>query len=482
MIPTLDDAKTAGLDPVEDIRDILSIRMGKSHQVRARAGFAQAVADQYGVNVSKKHAKQLGLVKAESKFLPKDTYVPEGVAKAFQGIEELHTNTYTANAFSQYASKITNTWKVYQTGINPAFHVRGVIGDGYLNYLDGVSPTAYPAAAKMLKKTGNFRVGNVNLTGAQMWDEFTATGARSSFGVSELPGGARSTYVPKQILDPVRALSESRENFTRAAHFKHSVSKYGKNAKTMEEVREAGIKAAADLDHYNFNYMDLTPTEKKIKKVVPFYTFSRKNIPLQLESLFLKPGKLATKTKAFHAMEVMMGTDQSSTLELGSDIPDWAKEAVEEAKMSGETISTGPGSFLDPRLPSQDLAGLLGSVESSFKGEEEDTGQYRNVAADLLSRTGPLINVPTQLAFGKQLFGDKGIYDNKQFLANQKPGVVKNLLKGIDPKASEKEKKSALLRLLASNFDAEAYVETEEDKKKAKTYQVEGSSNNGGKQ
>lgn len=54
-----------------------------------------------------------------------------------------------------------------------------------------------------------------------------------------------------------------------------------------------------------FDYNALTPFEKQfMKRVVPFYTWMRKNIPLQVEMMFKQPGKFATTYKAMQDIGV----------------------------------------------------------------------------------------------------------------------------------------------------------------------------------
>ena len=49
--------------------------------------------------------------------------------------------------------------------------------------------------------------------------------------------------------------------------------------------------AAQVVKKHLFDYTDLTKAERKLKIVVPFYTFTRKNLPLQLKTLIERPDK-----------------------------------------------------------------------------------------------------------------------------------------------------------------------------------------------
>jgi hypothetical protein len=43
---------------------------------------------------------------------------------------------------------------------------------------------------------------------------------------------------------------------------------------------------------FHFDYSDLAEWEKKLKRVVPFYVWTRRNIPLMLEQMYADPENL----------------------------------------------------------------------------------------------------------------------------------------------------------------------------------------------
>lgn len=455
LIPTLKDAKKAGLQPVEDIRDILSIRAGKSHQVRARAGFAEEVAREYGVKANKAEAKRLGLEQADSNFLDKDTYLPPDIAKTLKGVEKLQDDPKVYNEFTKHLDKITNTWKLLATGPNPGFHIRNLQGDTFLNYMAGVnSPKPYMRAARIQMPGGmdaKFKVGKSMFTGRELWQEFIQSGSKSSFGVAELPNRATANYVPNKYIAPIRNISETRENFTRFAHFLDKVEKG--NVKDYKDLRQAGIEAAKSIDKFNYNYLDLTPFEKNYaKKAIPFYVFMRKNIPLQLESALLRPGKLATKAKSFSLIEQMLGTNElgPANVELGTEAAEWAKNVTDEDIKSGESIRTGPGAVYNPRLPTENLTEIVQQLAG--ESGNENIGDY------IGQKLNPIAGIPIQLTTGHQFLGGRNIYDTDKFFTDQNVGVGK-LLQRLLSSANTEQKKKAIQKWIYSGFNAEDYPE-----------------------
>ena len=68
------------------------------------------------------------------------------------------------------------------------------------------------------------------------------------------------------------------------------------------------VEAAETVDKFLFDYGALTDFEKDVmKRVVPFYTFMRKNIPLQLEQMLERPQFFAALDRAFTNVEKMDG-------------------------------------------------------------------------------------------------------------------------------------------------------------------------------
>ena len=64
--------------------------------------------------------------------------------------------------------------------------------------------------------------------------------------------------------------------------------------------------AAAMVDKFLFDYSDLTDFEQNVmKRIVPFYTFMRKNLPMELAQMFSNPNKFTVVDKALTNFEKM---------------------------------------------------------------------------------------------------------------------------------------------------------------------------------
>jgi hypothetical protein len=139
------------------------------------------------------------------------------------------------------------------------------------------------------------------------------------------------------ILNFNRQMGSVIENNARLTHFAHKIFNDGVPAEI----------AANSVRKYLFDYSDLTPFERDfMKMLIPFYTWSRKNIPLQLQALVTDPGKYAKFPKAIGAIEAL----SSEWEDLPN--PDYFQEL--HAVRLPVRIEGQP-TFINPNLPFQDL-------------------------------------------------------------------------------------------------------------------------------
>lgn len=292
------------------------------------------------------------------------------------------------NYFVKKFDKVQSIWKTQATVLNPGHHMRNLMGDTYMNFLDGVNVRAYHDAAKVISDHVRDMSINVKKFGkldkAQIRSLYEGQGLKSGFVQSEnlLKESTRFKNASK-VLEKIGKGTDKREDFTRYAHFIDALKKESKRSKTLEEAAE---RAARRVRKYNFDYSDLTAREKKyFKKVVPFYTFTRKALPVQLEMLFTKPGKIVAVSKGQKAIERLTGartSDEDPYPGLDHAIPPWYEDKL--------TASVGNNKILSPSLP-VDLIG------------EASQGGPAGVGREIMGRLSPLIKTPVELSMGRDL-------------------------------------------------------------------------------
>jgi len=196
------------------------------------------------------------------------------------------------------------------------------------------------------------------------------------------------------------------ENNARLAHF---IAK-----------REQGLSvadSAASVRKYLFDYNDLSSVERRIfKRVSPFYTFTRKSIPLYAGMLLRDPGK-------FNRIGYVQQSLADQAKYQAEDVPEWMKESrgvplpqsfsdmLAKIPVLNTSFRKGVPSVLNPDLPFKNLLNLIDAGGTSL----DDPSGSENIRTliNLAGFGGPAGILPTayQAATGKNIFSGGNIDD-----------------------------------------------------------------------
>jgi hypothetical protein len=200
---------------------------------------------------------------------------------------------------------VLNWWKG-QALIAPSYHIRNVVGNIWNNFLAGVkNPISYIQAGLLQSgKAKDFKIAGMG--GEELLQLAKKRGVLGEgWYAADIPtaieSGIKTTW--KKGINPLsqqnyvfrlnKTVGSAFENNARLAHFIDKL----KSGSTIDD-------AVMSVKKFLFDYQDLTTFEKTVmKRVFPFYTWSRKNIPLQLENLIKQPGKYAGLEKAIKGIE-----------------------------------------------------------------------------------------------------------------------------------------------------------------------------------
>jgi hypothetical protein len=311
--------------------------------------------------------------------------------------------------FGSTARSVMNWWKGMATVARPTFHVRNLLGGVWNNKIAGVTLEDYLwVRNKMIRFRSDVdRIGETAARNAldpesrEIIGAFFAQGAgESSFARSSwnrLDFGADRSM--RQRLNPMSSQGflveggqwgmQSVEDYLRMACFRHH---YKRAAAGL--VGDARLSAAAAANSWtlavHFDYKNLTALEKKVKSVVPFFVWTRRNLPLQMRALVERPDLFAKYNHLVHGFNDQgldgpydaypFGPNQPSLLTdtgmvMNADTPMWARF------------------ILSPDLPLNDL----GNIENVFS-----PASWINLIAGTL---GPQITAPFQ-AQAQEEMGD----------------------------------------------------------------------------
>jgi hypothetical protein len=171
------------------------------------------------------------------------------------------------------------------------------------------------------------------------------------------------------------------ENFVRNAAFIRGLREYG--------TADGGGSAALLSRALHFDYQDLSDFERTWMRgtFIPFYTWARNNVPLQVRALMKEPGKMHRLTMANDAAADVWGDDEYDV------VPEWMREKlgwVSRFSYAGSPIVIGVES------PATDLNRFI------------KVGRPRDVAGGVrrqaLNSLSPAVAIPVEQMMGVNAF------------------------------------------------------------------------------
>lgn len=201
-------------------------------------------------------------------------------------------------------------------------------------------------------------------------------------------------------------LNKLLEEFVRGAPIVTGLRKYGNS--------EAGVNAAGLLMKASqFDYADLSPFERDVmRRIIPFYTYMRKNLAAQTRLLANDPARIASNLRGWDVVKDIFSDPEGNTYA----IPDYIGE------MFGFVIDDNIRKDIIKRSPSW-LGAVLGSNPIAFKPEspvfdlEKFTqgGVSQVLKQQFIGSSNPLLKEVLQFTLEENLF------KNKKYSANGVP-------------------------------------------------------------
>ena len=239
--------------------------------------------------------------------------------------------------------EVQRWWKKYALALRPAWHSRNAFSNFWNNWFIGglTNPKRYGQAAAVQKamqyKKGDivseidrlagrltgkvvdpsFKVPGTGMTREEIWEAAVNSGIYEAGlygtdieqaalrGASNIPGATEWKGINKAF-----AAGKTVENNARLALFIDRLAK-GDN---IEDAAQMVRKAL-------FDYADLSPFEKQtMKRMFPFYTWTRKNIPAQLHAVLQHPDRA-------NKINIIVGGIQRDVPKINDDdIEQWVKD------------------------------------------------------------------------------------------------------------------------------------------------------------
>lgn len=230
-------------------------------------------------------------------------YFDKDVAKHMDAIYDATLNPKSwmpgspeLNPFLKVFDGVQDVWKKYTLMVWPAYHARNVVGNVWNNFLGGIAnPQEYARAIKFQFANNDtiFRVGSFEMTKADWLKTMHRYGVAGEEQFSRYMSISTATDLFGKPLKKENAFLRTGmkagnwlEDNARITHFWNKVENAAPNADNIFS------DAAWSVKKYLFDYGDLLDVEKGVlRRVFPFYSWTRKNLPLQIRSLVEQPHK-----------------------------------------------------------------------------------------------------------------------------------------------------------------------------------------------
>lgn len=337
----------------------------------------------------------------------------------------MHLENIAANAravFTPYGIKIMGEsargalafWKASATIGRPTFSIRNMIGGVFNNMIINVGLRDYAFVGmhgvtfrKIFNQTHDIglALGALPPKVRTVWQAGLEAGVLDASFSSQLQrvrsGANKLSANPFNVQDFAlnRAgiqMMMTTEDFLRMAAF----------SRHYNPANPASAKLAATLAHtVHFDYQNLTSIEQSIRKLVPFYVWSRRNIPLQIQNMIENPG-LAAKYQ-----HLMTNVAASSGDQMQDDLPHspyLGGLAAGTGMVFDEDTPFWSRVMFDPQVGLRDVEELIDNATAGPTG-------WLNQVSNLLS---PAATAPFELAASGE-YGDVNAPAGLHFILRQ---------------------------------------------------------------
>jgi hypothetical protein len=322
------------------------------------------------------------------------------------------TNQEEINKFLKLYDGAQNWWKMWSLGVRPAYHSKNMIGNLWNSYLGGLTnPLLYGQAGSLQIKIAKNNLSG-KIAGYPADELYDAMMTRGVFGQgqyggdisrtleSQISGGNKNPFTlatSNPILQGGFKLGQTVEDNARIALFIDQLNKGASFDKAGNHVRK-----------YLFDYGDVNPFEKDVlKRVMPFYTWSRKNIPLQLEALATQPDKINKINLAINNAQQAYQVEQPDL----AQVPDYIREQAPVYVGSNAEAGTVSAIPLANLIPTFDIAAITKFLNTETAPQGIQRGKLGTALSTVMGGVSPLIKAPLEYLANYDFFRKKNIQE-----------------------------------------------------------------------
>ena len=280
--------------------------------------------------------------------------------------------------FFKIVDKYTQFFKTYATA-TVGFHVRNAFSATFMNSTDGVT------VRNMGRGIDLWRIVDSNPQdyASKLPSWITPEQAESAVKAVFASGGGGGQYGAAELrLGKSKLTNNAYTRFSQRIGGK--VEGFVRMGMAVDSILagETWDAAAARITRIHFDYSQVSKLDASMKRIIPFWTFMSRNLPLQIQQMFLKPKMY----QAYQSLARNMGQDYE-----GGMVPKSWQEAG--------AFEITDGVWAAPDLPHVRLKAEL----------EKLTSDPQRLLAD----GNPLFKVPFEtIIAGKKLYNDQDFKEN----------------------------------------------------------------------
>lgn len=418
--------------------------------------------------------------------------------------------------------KILQLWKINATAVKPGFHVRNAYNNLFQSYLNVGAKVFDPeinslsfklSSPKQFPKDSEgdiIKLGNQEYSLGQLRDMVNEYGFadKGQIVVEGLtPVEPPAQQLAKQLIGDMKNKDGKFDMRTLNPLDSQNFAPYkiGRNVGNRIENQarislflaniangEKPWKAAHNVDKFLFDYSDLSDFEKQwLKRLVPFYSWLRKNTPLQLEMMMKNPKPYQVTMNAIDKMDKSIDKkDYIKKDDRNEFARDWVQTPIKATDEEGTTRNV----FWNPNLPYGDLqkvtspSGMVSAISPVIKTPFELAMNrdffYGN---DIAREPGATKDAPGYMQIGADKENPRQISAKLRYALRTIPSLEgigallsKSSKKNADSQLSQKDLSilSQIFGITGTTFDNETFTKYRDRDKLQKLKQIEKRLNN----
>lgn len=315
-----------------------------------------------------------GMVQLSKQF--PTTQVAPQIAEFVKNVHRLQEPAI-ARELNMFLGKYTRFFKAYAT-LSPGFHVRNSISNGFMLFAAGGSPRYLMEGLQMSRSLNEAsRAGKSveqwlqSLPVAKRAKAEIAVRASFASGGGNAADNLRQLYMSGRLINnPLtrgsKGLGQWIEGHSRFM-LAYDGAMQGMDFNT----------SAARVQRFLIDYEDLSTLDKSLRQIIPFWMWTSRNLPMQIQNIWLNP----------RAYQIYGNTKRNFRDDKeGEIVPAWMQE------MGAWKLPFGRNIYATPDI--------------GFNRIQADVNMLQDPAR-FLSNVNPLVRLPIELTGERQLFSNK---------------------------------------------------------------------------